>query len=311
MCPKVCLVTRDVCFEVQNRSRGGLTGSRVAGGFGRVPVETVLAERAHAWRQWGFGLGNDTCLMYLYSSSGTVHGAISMLEDAACHLHSQWGHEIKDSSRSVMACSGNPELSPDPSRWPLVDSFECLGHILQSDCGIRACFSNVKRSLWGAFWGNCGHNSAKGLPLAAKCCLMSHACNLALLHRCSRWPPQPTIAAELDRVQSKMVAVLLQVGRLPGESADVFCRRRNRRAGEACAKIGKWSLQWFERAKAWNAHIARGHNPYSWPSLLKPFHDVDWLEEQRFLSSRQGTSTRLARGRPHSRWDESIASLPA
>ena len=168
--------------------------------------------------------------------------------------------------------------------------------------------------MWGAFWANSGHASAKDLPLNSKLALMNRVCTPMLLHRCSRWPPQPTIAAELDRVQMKMVAVLLRVRRLEGEQPEVFCRRRNVLAKQACSGFSKWSQLWFQRAKAWDEHVIRAHNPYSWPSLLRLFHEADWLNERWLLSDsrgQRGTSTRLSSGRPPVRWHEGIAALPA
>ena len=312
MCPKIWLNAGSLRFHVPNRSRGGLTGSRLAGAFGRVPVETTMSDRAEAWQPLGFALDEGTTLMCsayvdnLFSCSRTVQGAIAILEDASYRLATDCGHDIKDSSRSVMVCKGSRERSIDEERWPMVESFDCLGHIIQNDSGIRACFSNVKRSLWGSFWGNCGHASAKQLPVEMKFALMTRTCTPSLAYRCSRWPPQPTIAGELDRIQRKMVAVILRIPRRPDEPINAYCRRRRREAASVCNRLGPWSDLWFRRAKLWDEHIIRGHNPYSWPCLLKPFHDSQWLEEQRMLHNMQGTSTRVSPGRPHMRWDEGI-----
>ena len=147
------------------------------------------------------------------------------------------------------------------------------------------------------------------MPAESKFALMNRVCTPALSYRCSRWPPQPTIAQELDRVQRKMVAVLLRTPRRPDERLDSYFRRRRREAASVCHRLGPWSDLWLKRAQEWDAHIIRAHNPYSWPSLLKRFHDAEWLEDQRMLSNMQGTSTRTSPGRPHMRWDEGIARV--
>ncbi len=101
-------------------------------------------------------------------------------------------------------------------------------HGPMGNAGIRAWFTSTKRSLWKAFWGNAGHPVPRGATLKVKRRLLERSCKPVLSYRCSRWPPQPTIARELDRVQSKMAASLLRVQRLPGEDAAIYCRRRNR-----------------------------------------------------------------------------------
>ena len=164
--------------------------------------------------------------------------------------------------------------------------------------------------MWKAFWANCGHSSLRSAPAKIKIDLLNRACLPLLDYRCSRWPPQPTFGTELDRVQLKMAAVLLRVGRRLGETPADFCRRRNRLAGDACAKLGRWSQVWRRRAVEWDDHIVRAHSPHSWPSLLRFFHDADWLNEQRFLRDpcgRRGTNTRMSLGRPNVRWHEGIS----
>ena len=160
--------------------------------------------------------------------------------------------------------------------------------------------------MWKAFWGNCGHAAAKQAPVAAKCILLDRVCKSVLSYRCSRWPPQPVIAAELDRVQTKMIASILRTARFPGEPIEDFCRRRNRSAAEKCRQHGLWSKHWFKRASDWDKHLERAHNERSWPVMLRPFHDAIWLEEQRVAHNMSGTQTRVMPGRPRMRWDDGI-----
>lgn len=146
--------------------------------------------------------------IYIY-----VHGAIAILEDAEKKLYEKWDHQIKDSSRSVLPCKGCPEEPPNPGKWPVVESFPCLGHTLSNDACMRQCSTHTKSSMCKAFWGNCGHLSLKGAPLQANICFLNSACLPLLSCWCPRWPPQRKIASELDRLQSKMMAILCAGGR--------------------------------------------------------------------------------------------------
>ena len=73
----------------------------------------------------------------------------------------RWGRSIKQSSRCVMVCRGSRDLPDDPVKWPVTEKLSCLGHILEGCAGIRACFSNVKRSMWKAFFQIVGNDPSK------------------------------------------------------------------------------------------------------------------------------------------------------
>ena len=189
----------------------------------------------------------------------------------------------------------------------MVTVLPCLGHLIQNDGGIRKCFEETKRLMWRAYWGNCRHHSLKKASVHIKLALLERCCKSSLSYRCSRWPPQPTIAKELDRLQARMVAAMLRTPRLPAELPADYCRRRNRLAASHCQKEGRWSTLWFRRALAWHDHVERGHSAWSWPMLLRNFYDDVWLEEQRFIASNQGIGTRVARAMPVTRWHEGIS----
>ena len=146
----------------------------------------------------------------------------------------------------------------------------------------------------------------KHAPVGLKKVLLDRACRPTLTFRFSRWPPQPVIAKELDRVQTKMAGAILRTKRHRGEAVDAYVKRRNRAAAVFCRESGLWSKRWFKRSLAWDAHIRRGHNPYSWPTLLVDLHGEEWLEEQRMLTNYHGTQTRLSAGCPAMRWHEGI-----
>ena len=50
MCAKVSLKSSSMQVVIDRRTIGGLTGSRVAGVFGRVPEESIVAERRNLWK---------------------------------------------------------------------------------------------------------------------------------------------------------------------------------------------------------------------------------------------------------------------
>ena len=162
MCPTVVLSCRAAQTCIGKRSIGGLTGSRVAGFLGRVPVEAIVSERSRYWRPWGFHTDHHTLCLgtwvdSLFSVSDTVQGAIAILEDFEASLRQDWDMGMKATSRSCIVADGSEDCPDDPSRWPLKRRFDVLGHTLQSCGPIRACWTKTKQSLWRAFlvesWG--------------------------------------------------------------------------------------------------------------------------------------------------------------
>ena len=107
----------------------------------------------------------------LYSCSDSAVNAAAMLDDAEQQLYHTWGHRIKDASRCLMVCRGYSGEIPNADRWPSVDAFPCLGHILAPNCSIRPCFSLLQRCMWKSFWSNCGHASLQGTTAPAAPCL--------------------------------------------------------------------------------------------------------------------------------------------
>ena len=199
---------------------------------------------------------------------------------------------------------------PDPFQvdavWPLVTSFPCLAYTLKNDGSIRECFWNTRRIMWRAYWGNCGQRVVKNALMSLKLQLLNRSCQSVLRYRCSRWPPQPLFAKELDSLQAKMVASMMRVPRLPGELLPDFCRRRNRTAAVHCRQAGRWSKDWFARSIRWNDHIQRNHVQHCWLMMLTAFQDQLWLDSCRALSRSHGTMTRTQRGRPCMRWQDGV-----
>ena len=318
MCPRVVLQfggSEEV--TVSNRTIGGLTGSRTAGFLGRIPVEAIIAERREFWTRFGFHAGNDvfsvcTWVDNIFSASDSLHGAISILEDFQVQLETKWNLRIKDSSRCCMAAMGNRETAHDLAKWPAVDVFPVLGHKLQSDGSVRACWTAARSSMWRSFWSNAGSRDAKHLNAAQKIALVRRAVAPQIHFRCSRWPPQKQIATEVNKVQQKMTACVLKVVRDPGEELAEFVRRRGRLARKACHQAGSWSNLWFNRALKWDEHLDRERNHYSWAARLRSFRGKQFLQDRRALFNSTGsimagrTETRAFRGKVNMRWHDGI-----
>ena len=301
---------------ILGRCVGGLTGSRVAGALARIPVESCLAARAPLWRKWGFRLGGAgdegtvlCCATYIdncFAVSSAPAGAVAILEDLEDTLLTTWQLAIKPSSRSFVESFGGTRGVVDEVRWPNHSSFLVLGHLLQNTGSIRADWAQTRRQMWAAFWANAGSAGSSKLTTHQRMRLLLRGVLPILDFRCSRWPPQATIANELDAMQRKMVATLLRLTPLPDEDAAQFVRRRGRAAHHLCTSNGWWSHRWFRRALAWDAHVRRGHNPMAWSTHLVDFKGATYLAQRRAFHQGR-TATRTSSGFVSRRWHDGIA----
>jgi hypothetical protein len=324
MCPKVVLKIGSSEVIIAGRTVGGMTGSRTAGFLGRIPVESIMADRVPHWRRYGYQTkASPLCLCSwvdnLFSASDSLHGAIHILEDFESHLNQHWSMNIKASSRSCMVSEGNLQVPDNADRWPLVDTFIVLGHAIQSGGSVRACWTRARASMWKSFWANPGSKAATALPHSNRLALMGRAVLPQLSFRCSRWPPQRQVACEIDHLQQKMTACLMRPSRKPGEEAADYVRRRGRLARKVCVEQGVWSHKWFGRATQWDDHLARPQNFHSWPAKLREHKGKQWLMERRAsfaptVASRDSSSSILAgrtgtrsfRGKVNTRWHDGI-----
>jgi len=230
-------------------------------------------------------------------------------------LEEKWNLSIKPSSRSCMAATGSVDQPTSP-KWPLCNTFQVLGHVLQNSGSIRACWRRTKALMWKAFWANPGSKHGHKLSPAQRFTLLGKAVVPQLDCRCTRWPPQRTIADELDGVQRKMMATAMRISRYPGEELPDYVRRRGRAAARQCKLTGTWSQRWFKRVIAWHSHLERPRNAHTWPAKTLHHRDREWLIRRRasLLSDncKSGscmagkTDTRAFPGCVHVRWDDGV-----
>jgi hypothetical protein len=239
------------------------------------------------------------------------------LEDIESHLAVHWGLYFKPSSLSVLVCRGSIDMPINICKWPVHNTMNVLGHLIQNDGGIRDDWLHTEAKMWASFWANAGSKRAKQLRPAQKAMLIYRTVLACVLWKVSRWPWQKTIALELDSIQCRMLVFILPCVRSYTEDIDTFCRRQARQARNVANKCGLWSIVWARRVIAWNAHIRRGEM-YAHPvPRLLDHHNSVWLMHQRghFVSQRSfrnsvfagRTGTRLNIGRPQVRWSDGLS----
>ena len=309
--PQVFLNSGAVRVLIALRTMGTLTGSRVAGALGRIPVESTICQRVAHWRSLGFQAGDHilTICAYvdnIFSAGRNLGSAISILEDFELQLLQNWGLTIKPSSRACMVPRGSLEEPANIEKWPLCATFTVLGHILADNGSTSACWEYTRRAMWRAYFAN------------SRKCANTH-CALQLLQRTvtpvfdyrnTRWPAYAELAQTIDRLQRKMVAGILRPRMQLGEAPDRYIRRRNRLATVECLRMGTWSYRHCKRILNWRDHLERPANAASWAAILLHFRGFEWLMARR--SQHQGgllggrTGTRVASGNVSTRWHDGV-----
>lgn len=144
-------------------------------------------------------------------------------------------------------------------------------------------------------------------PVPTKLKLLQRAVLPIASYRMPRWPYQASSASRVDRMQTKMVGILMGLRMQSGEDPAIFVRRRNRAAARVAKQHGRWSTLWCKRVTSWHDHLNRPQNSSSWASKT-------WLQEQRRVHAVGGhasftagrTCTRVSRGVVHRRWHDGV-----
>ena len=140
---------------------GSLTGSRVAGALARCIILDMCQNCQRGWLD--HSLLRDACapvvlswIDNLYVVAKSVSSVVHILEGIEDFLSQKWSLVFKPSSRALITPAGSRAVSEKPLKWPLVQSFKVLGHMLQRNAGIAVDWQDSKHKLWGAFWANPG-----------------------------------------------------------------------------------------------------------------------------------------------------------
>ena len=145
-----------------HRTRGGLTGSRVAGQLGRILVLASLHKQLGeliklCWDQGGVQLVAPTFVDNTFFLGASLWKATRMAELFGDVLAADWGQALTPTSRQVLATYGNPDQVPHNSSRKVLTSMMVLGHTVQSTGAVDHDYDNTVRTMWRSFFANAGN----------------------------------------------------------------------------------------------------------------------------------------------------------
>jgi hypothetical protein len=321
----LCPIRLSVCstsFLLGPRTLGTLTGARSSVVVGRIPVADTAAACREVLCRAAFAtpLGKiclATWVDNLFFFGPRVAELRLAVEAFEAQLRSRWRLQLKPSSLQALLPRGSSETAELDARWDIMETMRVLGHWIDDDAGIRGCWAQTRTAMWRSFYRNSGSRKAKLLTADRRAVLLSRATLPVATFRFSRWPPQKQVALELDALQMKFFGIAAGYRMHPSETPVAFVRRRQRTIKQVLHRRGWWSQLWFKRSRAWDAHLDR--HPDSPAAKMRSWQGESWLESARAVWANIRTSrarpwtmtagrtdTRVAPGRPQTRWHEGL-----
>ena len=308
-------------FAAPSRTGGSVTGSRVAGALGRIPVEDSLRECApllarYAWQAGPRAFAVGVFVDNLFSVSQSLGGALRIQQGLAEVLRRKWRLSIKPSSRVAMPVAGAAELQdlddfalqwPD---WKFSASFRCLGGLLDSRGSALEDFDEVKKAVLTAVILNSGSHVKRALGDAQKRALLERVALSRLDYRSTRWPRSETLNKKQDALQRRCLSILFGSARLQGEDVDTWQRRRSREAGALAREHGTWSNRHAVRVTNWRHHVERADARGELIAHIWAWRDRAWRQRARMAAGSESRDAgRLGlRAVTHvcPRWEDSL-----
>ena len=254
----------------------------------------------------------------LFTFSSSPQKAIDMLVAMEHWLSVDWGLKYKSCSKMILLPRGASIREVTNHSYKRVSVLPVLGHQISDNASLAPDWNATRSSLWKAFWANAGSKCVRCAHIDQKMRLIERAVTSVANFRWSRWAPQKQLANDLNRIQSKMCAIVQNIRPREGEDLFVWNRRRWKAAARLAREHGLWSDKWFCRALKWDEHVER--HPELVIAPLRLWRGKQFLIERRqellpafprllssSLSALAGrTGTRAATGFVHKRWHDGI-----
>ena len=295
-------------LPLRDRAIGGVTGSRTAGQIARIPVEEAFRLFSRRWKDISFkGAVAAACWVdNVYSFGRSGFHAVELLKEIEMYLQEHWDLKFKPSSKLVLLPKDADQEQFDLD-WPVVSVFPVLGHLISSSGTVRPCVRAAVSAAWRAFWANvmkpCNVFSRRKALLRR----MNTFVMPVLRYRFPRWTFYKSIALEIDRVQRRMVSIVLSCKRAPHEEQNAFYRRRAKAATSAQIEQGRWSERWAGAVVSWAEHVERDTASMCFVAKLSHIMPPAELNMRRSLNNGR-PCTRAASGFIIRRWWDGVSA---
>ena len=315
---KVSLQSGAMNIVIGNRSNGSLTGSRVAGAWGRVPVETTIAKRNNDWKRQGWQTTGETLTVATYVDNLFALGrdadaAIDICNDFGKHLAADWGQKIKPSSKQLLVPKGG-QLPKDAAGWEICTCFNVLGNSVQHNAETDKSWETTKSAVRRAWFATVKKEGARELSLAANLRLMNTTIKPLVMFKTTGMPFGKTRADQISRLQRSLVQQVLKLPRLDEEEAAAYQKRKHTATTAALKTTTDWRQATASRTLQWHEHNTRNNGNRLWAAELIKVTTAAELAEVRKRRQEHGLpglGRRAWPGHVATRWEQSVVNASA
>ena len=128
-----------------------------------------------------------------------------------------------------------------------------------------------------------------------------------IFFRAPRWAFTLSSAERLDRMQRKMLRIVLPIRVIAGETPEMFARRSGRIVSHVQHMVGPWGALWACRIISWTGHILRDTKGLCWSARILDVRSSSELSARRSLHSNR-PKTRKQSGWLNRRWTDGVGS---
>ena len=315
---KVSLQSGAMNIVISNRSNGSLTGSRVAGAWGRVPVEATIAKRNSSWKERGWRTTGETLTVAsyvdnLFALGRDADAAIATCEDFGKHLAADWGQKIKPSSKQFLVPKGG-DAPKQAVGWEACTTFNVLGNTVQHNAETDTSWEATKGSVRRAWFCTVKKEGARELSLAANLKLMNTTIKPLVMFKTTGMPFGKTRSDQISRLQRSLIQQVLKLPRQEDEDAIAYQKRKHTATTAALKTTSDWRHTAATRTLQWNEHNIRNNSNRLWAAeIIKVTTAAELAEvrKRRREHGLPGLGRRAWPGHVAQRWEQSVINAAA
>ena len=216
-------------------------------------------------------------------------------------LSTHWQHQIKPSSRGLLAPNWWSFCAEDVPRYPVRHDMNVLGQLISWNGAVVADVEHQVRGVRASFSSNSGSLEASRLSVAARLRLVATSDLATIRSAWARCPWSKSRCDDLDRLQKELVGRVVRVKLEDAESPEEFCYSRNGIIKAVAQEQGLWSHHYTLAVVKWWEHIQR-NTVGTWHGNLLTIMTTEELVFRRLLRGDNRPHTRRMPGGVAARW---------
>ena len=191
--------------------------------------------------------------------------------------------------------------------WSKVTAFPILGHLIAAGGAVNPCIDQALAAAWRAFWRFVRKAGVSALSTALRLRQINMCVAPIILFRAPRWAFTLSNAERLNRMQRKMLRIVLPIRVIASETPESFARRSGRIVSHVRRMVAPWGALWACRVISWAGHALRDTKGLCWSASILDVRSSAELSARRSLNSNR-PEARKQGGWSNRRWTDGVGS---